>query len=171
MNLISGLPSVLAKISDLLERTIISNVEVRQDTDFPLLMAPFPLRSPPPSFGSPIGDSTFLSASATVANAAAVTVDLGVIGKGIWDIDGILFYIANYSSPASIGYSLFLFDPVGVTQNVLVQVNPFIGSVSLPFRGRVTLDRSDLILRSTLATNGVGNQHNFALSVGMKKLL
>ena len=172
MKLLSSLPALIAKITDLVDRTVTSDIEVRQEAFFPLLDLPHTLRTTPLS-ANVLNASGIITTEATVSNGGAFSITLCGLTVGVWEIDIQGFYTANWLGLTTDGLVIRLMAPGAVIFSNLLFLMPTVQPAGIQFsrRLRITLDRGDLTLQSFLAGNGVAQSHQFIASVSCSKLL
>ena len=81
MKLLSQLPALIAKISELVARDVTSDVEVIQTTAFPLLKFSHALRPRAP-LATTLNVSAIIATDGSVANGAASVVLRGRVNEG-----------------------------------------------------------------------------------------
>jgi len=173
MKLLSALPSLVAKIGDLVQRDVTSDIEIHQEAVFPLLLMPG-VKRPFSAFGltTILTDSTmFRSILSKGASLPSTVTDYLTLGKGVWDLDFVVQYTATFANPGTVGFQFFLQDTVTASILSFVNFAPVIDTLVAVVNQRITLDRSDLALRSELTATGVGQTHAFNLSVSLNKML
>ena len=172
MKLLSSLPALIAKITDLVDRTVTSDIEVLQQTFFPLLRFSGPVR-PTPASVNVLTQSGIVTMQGIVANGGAAQVTLCGLREGIWDIDVQGFYTANYQAAVTDGLEIRLVTAATTLFADLCFTMATVSPAGAQFsrKLRVTLDRSDLALETVLSGNGVGQSHMFIGSVACQKLL
>lgn len=165
MNILSSQPSVLAKVSAVVDAIVASNVTVEQSALFPLL--PFPaVHRPSLVLGSTLVDSTIQDLAGQVANAAASQITIFVLTPGIWEISAVVQYNATYTNAGSFGFNIGLGVP-GLGP-YLFATRPNTQSSITEFKRVVTLDASRT-LWTFLAANTVGQDHSYQCCLSVQR--
>lgn len=170
MKLLSALPALLAKISELVDRNVTSDITVLQEADFPLLPFPFPYRIKP-TFGTTLqGESTSASQAWTVANAAQQNQLLMTLSRGVYRLSFNVQYTSNYASTGmASGIYFSLTNPTLVTAPIfqLTPANTVLVAHSEIF---VTVEVNTPLYYS-LAGNALGQSHTAILTANAQKYL
>jgi len=162
MNLLSSFPSVLAKIGDLVERDVVSNVEVHQEALFPLLKFHHPLRvGIAPSTNLLVVSASLSAQVQQAALAAQQFVDLAVLDRGVWDIVMRTQYTANFTDFTNTGFQLMLQDMTTFSFLLLDQLVPTTQTLTVDLAKRITIDRNDLRLRFAIGLTGAAQTQGF----------
>lgn len=168
MRILSSLPAQLAKIQDLIDRDVTSDLTIHQESLIQLPIVPAALRTWSAA-GQTISGSAIVTFNARVANAAQVITQVVVLVKGIWRIRMAVQYFANY---VSIGAPTVIVTlnapPVTPAQffNELFRLSNSIQTITFNHEVVVALDYPLTAVECTLAANIVAQDHwvNIAFS-------
>ena len=163
----------MAKIGDLVDRNVTSDIEILQSSPFPLLQIPYPLRDLSDlTAANRLSDSFSFSYAESLTNSGATsTVSIGTLERGVWDINVQTHYVSNYSQPGVVGFAVVLANAIVANPKVLINVMPFIGSEIITNQFRISIDRAQFVLRGQLTNNGVGQTHSHATTITGIRLL
>ena len=174
MKFTSPLPAQLARVLDLVERDVTSNVDVGQETPFPLGQIPGILRQFTIGGTVSLNDSGGNSRTVQTTNGAATDTPIMTLAKGLWDLQIFVSFSATFTpaAPQPQQWIVHLFDTAKSIQSNLasgwggaandVQNNNFV---------RRVLIEVPLELRVTLASSGVGQTISVAVNVIANRLV
>lgn len=176
MNLLSALPSLVAKIADLIERNVTSTLTVEQACPFPLMAIPFADRDLTDLTGTQIiSDSfTFLLNQTMTNSPTALNSQLGFLSRGVWDLTATTHYTSNYVQNGVIGLQIGLITAVVLAPKPLIALSPagLAGSnIFQTVTRRMTVDSQRYLLAITLTNNGVGQTHSHVTVLSGNRLL
>jgi len=169
MKITSSLPSQLALATDVTDRDIFSHLDVSTQTLFALETVPDTARGITPSTN--VARTSFsVFTAASVANAAASNTVLATLDKGLWVIDVLVQYVANYAQLTGSGLNISL-SASGVQGLMLISLAPVVGT-NLIVRTTVKfLLNVNHELAFFLLNNGVGQAHSANVTVNALKYL
>lgn len=168
MKLLTNFPSVLAKVSDLVERNVTSDIEVRQSTDFPLLRMPQAFRIVLTS------DITTVQTDSFAADVAGQVLALGTVAqrlvaklqRGVWFMRFNVHYQSDFTAFASAGLEMQLL-PQGRIFNVI----PFTQSIHYYTEKLFTLEADSGQIQINLAAAAAAQNHRYSGTVWFERLL
>lgn len=170
MIIVTSTPSELASVVDIVDRNVVSNLDLSQETVYPIETIPDLFKAVAPSTGALRRSFSSFSA-ASVANAAAVNTVFGVLSEGLWYLSWTIQYVSNYAQLSVSGFNLSLSPIDGTQAAVFVTFAPVVGANLVVYGGvKLLLDR-DAELAFFLLNNGVGQAHSANVSVTGEKYL
>ena len=170
IQLLTPLPSTIAKLGDLIERDVTSDIEINQEALFPLETIPFPIQTMVRQVTGSYSGSFLLDRFEQITNAAALTGSpVFTLQKGLWIVDIRYSFWCNYSDITLSGFQLGLVQPDGQFA-WFVDERPRLQSVSASVRLKLSV-LAPLLCVITVAANGIGQTETVTLNVLGNKYL
>lgn len=174
MNLITSIPALIAKISNLVERSVSSNIEVYQEALFPLPPVPEAFRGRDYSTVNPINTSSSEPENGTIAQStlqSASFVNSGNFARGLWRLSFNINVRTDFARDSAL-FALALTPQTGLDNTRLIWMNMARGvNVLDQFDMWVSLDDDLHHVQIIPPSTGVAETVGYSLIVRAEKYL
>lgn len=171
--MVSNIPSLLARATDVTDRDIVSQIELLQEATFPLIGVPEPMNFDQTS--GLIWRTTYSFSTRDSRNnqAAATTIIVATLGRGLWRVQISGVYYANFLNEASQGFQVNIEASPGGFNTHLFHASPGGTQMNVAFNqsNEMLLVTDTSRIQAILAGNAVGQIHGYNLSVQASKYL
>lgn len=171
MKITSNLLGLIARATDVTDRAITSNIDVKQEALYPFPAIP-DTNLNDSSLGSlPQRSSFHARAEMQLTNAASITSFPCILGRGLWLLKITAHYTANFAVVGPGAGGSVIIGAVNSEQPVMQFVPTTTTNVIVTqeFRVLTTDDLTRVI--GFLFTNGVGQTHNLIIGIWGEKYL
>lgn len=168
MKVVTTRPSDIARSVDIVDRDIGSNLEILQETVFPLPPIPAPLDLL--AFGTGVVVSRSFATHYYKYSENTITSSSNLnLGKGLWRITGNISYSSNFVGVAiDSGFRLQIgnFIPVAFFDLVNIQPDGTLHTRVLAFDFDLLIDRDNFVISAYMGAAGLAQYH--VASLGMR---
>lgn len=172
MKIVTDIFSQLARAADITDRDVVSNLDLAQESFFPLPPIPEPMLFTQDSGLTRSSSFLFTASDSRNNQAAAVQMTVAFLTRGLWRVQIQGNYGSNFLNEANAGFFIEMIDPVTFFSSFIARANPFNTTTAYSFN----VDNAYLLpatrqMRITLSGNAVGQIHAYAVSICCNKYL